>query len=206
MKIQEFVDISVSSLDENWFKKLKKNLINDRYIPVAFINNDNINRAILKEKISDYFEKIELNFRNSFSETVDNYAVTLDSVVLDHIDKYSPLSRNSISRSKRYYDEARKMKKEGLNTFGRILDYTRIMLCLYMAIINNNHNSISDFDLSSECLEGKRIMESLRKEEIVNIVGRKKRFDTKGAYSSDRSAFIILIIMYHYIKSMEVEV
>lgn len=87
----------------------------------------------------------------------------------------------------------------------RSLDYYRIMLCLYMAVINNKHKSISDFDFSSECLKGKMIMSALRDEEISTFMGTRKRFNDKGLYSKDRSTFIMLIIMYFYIKNKEIE-
>lgn len=205
MNIKEFVEKTIPSLDPEFLERLKKSLLNERYIPVTFINSDDIDVSVLEEKIKDYFEKVVVKYNNSFVSTIENYATFLDSVVLDHITKYSESNRGNITRAQRYYAEAKGMKKNGLNSFEVLLDYSRIMLCLYMAIINNKHNSISDFDFSSECLSGKKIIESLRREEVVNLITKRKRFDTREPYGSDRSAFILLIIMYHYIKNMEVE-
>jgi len=205
MNIQEFIEQAISPLDSAFIDRLKKSLINERYIPITFVDFESIDAAILEEKIKDYFEKVEISHRNSFTNTIENYVTFLDSVVLDHIDKYSDADKSSLSRAKRYYDKAKGLKKIVLNSFDALIDYSRIMMCLYMAIINNRHNGISDFDFSSECLKGKEILEALRKEEVVNLLSKRMRFDTREPYGADRSAFIMLIIMYHYIKSMEVE-
>lgn len=205
MTIKEFIEKTIPSLEPEFLERLKKSLLNERYIPVTFINVEDIDLFVIEEKIKDYFEKVVVNYNNSFTNTVENYATFLDSVVLDHITKYSESNKGSVTRAQRYYSEARGMKKAGLNSFEILLDYSRIMLCLYMAIINNRHNSISDFDYSSECLSGKKIIESLRSEEVANLISKRKRFDTREPYGSDRSAFIMLIIMYHYIKNIEVE-
>ena len=36
-------------------------------------------------------------------------------------------------------------------------------------------------------------------------MGTRKRFNNKDLYSKDRSTFIMVVIMYYYIKNMEVE-
>ena len=205
MKLKEFIENTIPSLDPTSFEVLKKSLINDKYIPVSFLEVEEMDVPALEEKIKDYFEKVVEHYNNSFTNTVENYATFLDSVVLDHIDKYSESDKSSLSRAKRYYDKARSMKKAGLNTFEQLLDYSRIMLCLYMAIINNKHNGISDFNYESKCLDGKEIMKNLRREEVSNLISKRKRFDTSEPYGSDRSAFVMLMIMYRYIKNMEVE-
>ena len=140
-----------------------------------------------------------------FEYIIEQYANDLDSVVRDHIDSgkgRAPV----VPRAKKYYYRASALKREGLKTFESLLDYSRIMLCLYMAIINQNHKFISNFEYPSENLNGKEILKALREEKDSSIFGEKKKFNTHSPYSMDRCTFIIVIIMYQYIKSNEVEV
>lgn len=206
---KSFVKKSISSLTASRFERLKNVLNDEKYIPFDFIEADKIDRIIFEEKVSDYFEKVELLAGGKkFSFVIENYADVMNSVVREHVEQSSlPLRGGSQpdTRAKKYYDKACTLKRNGLKTFEELLDYSRIMLCLYMAIINKKHGHISDFDYSSECLDGSKIMASLREEKTNNIVGTpRKRFDTKGPYSTDRCAFIMIIIMYQYIKSKEV--
>lgn len=205
-----FVKKTITSLKASRFERLRDILNSERYIPFDFLEQEKIDKPVLEEKVADFFEKVELlNGGKPFDFIVEKYAADLDAVVREHIDRSTiPLKNGSKTetRAKKYYDKAYVMKKGGFKSFDTFLDYSRIMLCLYMAIINKKHGTISDFDYSSECLAGKSIMESLKNEKISNIMGSKKRFDTKGKYSHDRCTFIMVIIMYQYIKNSEVEV
>lgn len=205
---KSFVKKTILSLTPTRFERTKDILNSDNYIPFDFVDAETISRNILEEKVSDYFEKVELLAGGKkFSYVIENYADALNSVVKEHVEQSSLPLRNGNqpdTRAEKYYDKACALKKKGLESFDDLLDYSRIMLCLYMAIINKKHGHISDFDYSSECLEGSRILASLRDEKSTNIMGTKQRFDTKGAYSTDRCTFIMIIIMYQYIKSKEV--
>ena len=205
---KSFVKKTISSLTPKRFEKTKDILNSENYIPFDFVDAEKITRNILEEKVSDYFEKVELLAGGKkFSYVIDNYADALNSIVREHVEQSSLPLRNGSqpdTRAKKYYDKACNLKKNGLETFDDLLDYSRIMFCLYMAIINKKHGHISDFDYSSESLEGSKILASLRNEKTTNIMGTRKRFDTKGAYSTDRCALIMIIIMYQYIKSKEV--
>ena len=207
---KDFTEKAIPSLTDERFERLKNILNTNSYIPFDFVKHDDIDRHILEEKVSDYFEKVELLAGGKrFDNIIEQYASDLDSVVSDHIDGSSHASKGSApvySRAKKYYNRASALKKAGLKSFDSLLDYSRIMLCLYMAIINKKHKYISNFDYSSECLKGKEIMNALRNEKDSNIFGERKKFDTHSPYSMDRCTFILVIIMYQYIKSNEVEV
>lgn len=205
MRRQEFVEATIATLDEKIFNRIIDTLFN-RYIHFDFLKKEDITRKILQEKINDYFCAVEALTGRSFDSIVDIYASALEEVIENKIIKYTGSKKDAPkTRAMKYFGEALELKKKGFSTTSILTDYYRIMLCLYMAIINNNHKSISDFDLSSECLKGKLIMESLRNEEIYTLMGTRKRFNDKGLYSKDRSTFIMLIIMYCYIKNKEVE-
>ena len=207
---KNFVKKTISSLKTARFERLKNILNCEHYIQFDFVEPEKINKHILEEKVSDYFEKVELLAGGKrFNYLIEKYADDLDSVVRDHIDKNSPLlinGKHTDTRAKKYYDKAITLKKEGFESFDRLLDYSRIMLCLYMSVINKNYKTISDFDYSSECLKGEEIMKSLRNERTTYLLSERKRFDTKSKYGMDRCTFIIVIIMYQYIKSREMEV
>ena len=203
---KDFVKKTVSSLKPARFERLRDILDSEHYIPFDFVEHDQIDESILEEKISDYFEKVELLAGGKrFEYIIEQYANDLDSVVRDHIDSGKG-SAPVVPRAKKYYYRASALKREGLKTFESLLDYSRIMLCLYMAIINQNHKSISNFEYPSENLNGKEILKALREEKDSSIFGEKKKFNTHSPYSMDRCTFIIVIIMYQYIKSNEVEV
>lgn len=206
---KDFVKKTVSSLKPARFERLRDILSSEHYIPFDFVDHDKIDECVLEEKISDYFEKVELLAGGKrFEYIIEQYANDLDSVVRDHIDNGSHPNKGSapaVPRAKKYYNRAYVLKREGLKTFESLLDYSRIMLCLYMAIISQNHKYISNFEYPSENLNGKEILRSLREEKDSNIFGEKKKFNTNGPYSMDRCTFIIVIIMYQYIKSNEVE-
>ena len=202
---KSFVRETISSLTEDRFEELKTVLNEGKYVLFDFITDaDSINRQVFEEKLGDYFEKVELVAGGKgFDQIIDNYADDLDSVVKDNINKGSHSSKIE-PRAKKYYDKAYVMKKEGLKSFDDFLDYSRIMLCLYMAIIKKKNGYISDFDYSSECLEDTAIIKALRDEKTTTIMGTRKRFNTKGEYNLDRCTFVMVIIMYQYIKSKEV--
>lgn len=211
---KDFVKKTVSSLKPARFERLRDILDSEHYIPFDFVEHDKIDESILEEKISDYFEKVELLAGGKrFDCLIEEYVDDLEAVVRDHIDRNTPSLRNgrqADSRAKRYYDRAVSMKKECLKDFDKLLDYSRIMLCLYTAVINKKNKSISemisDFDYASECLDGTEIMKALRAEKTSYMLSERKRFDTRNAYGLDRCTFILVIIMYQYIKSNEVEV
>lgn len=208
MKRKSFVKNTISPLNEKRLKHLRNILDNKQYIPFDFVDPERIDCSVLEEKISDYFEKVELLAGGKmFNYLIEQYMNALDSVVEDYIDGSSRAKKNGAqteSRAKKYYNKAHAMKKEALESFEALLDYSRIMLCLYMSIINNRFKSISDFDYASESLDGEKIMEALRNEKGSTLLGERKTFDTHGKFSRDRCTFIIIIIMYQYIKNNEV--
>lgn len=205
MNRRELIEATVSSLDEKHFAGLRDTIFN-RYIPFSFFEKEDVDCIVIEEKINDYFRTVEALTGRTFDSIVDIYAGELEEVVDNKIIKYTgPKKDAPKTRAMKYYEKALSLKKNGLSTLEQITDYYRIMLCLYMAVINNKHKSISDFDFSSECLKGKMIMSALRDEEISTFMGTRKRFNDKGLYSKDRSTFIMLIIMYFYIKNKEIE-
>ena len=203
MKRNELIEAIFSSLDEKHFAGIRNTLFN-RYIPFSFFKKEEVTCQVIEEKVNDYFGTVEALTGRSFDNIVDIYAEELEEIVGNKIIKYTgPKKDAPKTRAMKYYERALSLKKKRFSTIAQLTDYYRIMLCLYMAIIKNGHNSISDFDFSSECLEGKLIMAALRDEEITTFMGARKRFNDKGLYSKDRSTLIMLVLMYYFIKNKE---
>ena len=83
-----------------------------------------------------------------------------------------------------------------------VIDYTRIMLCLYSAIIENDYNEIVDFDFSFCSINIEEIINSLKCE--LSGIKKSLKFDIGKSYNTDRCTFMILISVYYYMKSQEV--
>ena len=204
MNRQEFIETTVSELKPELFEKLKETLI-DKYISVSFLESGDITYPVLKELINEYFKKVGLSTDKTFYKIIDKYASDLDSVIDDKVDTISKGNKERSPREHRYYGKAKQLKKKGITTMEKLQDYSRIMLCLYAAIINSREKTGNGFDYTLNCLNLEKILEELDKEEINIIVGKKKAFNIKEAYRADRSTFIVLIIMYYYIMNNNVE-
>jgi len=106
----------------------------------------------------------------------------------------------TIPRSRKYY-VAITERKDNIS-IKNMTDYSRIMMCLLMAIINNNNKEIDDFEYSTQCLDIKKLINTITTE---NKVKKSK----KGWFSFyddtfDTCSIIILIIMFCYIKNNEI--
>lgn len=205
MSISSFVNTTVVSLDSELFQKLRDVLLDD-YLQVSFIQQEDITVPVFSEKLCDFFEKTELRTGKSFERLVDKYVQDLDTVVGAKI-KRTPKPKKdkptpTVPRARKYYEKCGYLKKVNKESKRGLLDYTRIMLCLYAAIINNGFKEIEDFNLSMNCLNLPVIVEALRKETV--LIGKKSKYDIEDPYSSYRSTFVILVIMFYYMKSKEI--
>lgn len=129
----------------------------------------------------------------------------LDSLVEPHVAKTLQSKKNEPTpitpRSRKYYEKAVEIKK-AVKGLSEITDYSRLMLCLYAAIINNGEERISNLDFSLTCLKPDVIVAALRNEKESALFGKKNpkpRFDTSDPCSIDSSFFVILIIMLYAI-------
>ncbi len=205
MRYSDFAQTIVFGLDSERFNELRDVLV-DEYLPLCLAQKDDLTVNVLAEKLYDYFEKIELKTGKNFEKVVEKYTLDLDSVVINRIAKEPKPKKNkptpAIPRARKYYNKSCYLKTHSKESKQSLMDYSRIMLCLYTAIIGNGLKEIEDFDLSLSGVNLTRIIEGLRKE--TTLLGRKPRFDTKDPYSSDRSTFILLVIMFYYMKSKEI--
>ena len=91
-------------------------------------------------------------------------------------------------------------------TTKQLTDYSRIMFCLYIAIINSGFKPIDDFDFSVKCLDIDKIINAMRQKKSGSFlfIGGGSKFDTSDAYGQDTGFFVLTIIMYYHIKNNEV--
>ena len=87
-----------------------------------------------------------------------------------------------------------------------IIDYTRIMMCLYTEIIKNKEKPIENFDYSAFCLvPEKLIKDNLNRHGMAPAPRTIKRFDTRDPYGNDRCTVILLTILLCSIVNGRVE-
>ena len=65
----------------------------------------------------------------------------------------------TIPRSWKYYVAI--TERKDIISIKNMTDYSRIMMCLLMAIINNNNKEIDDFEYSTQCLDIKKLINTI---------------------------------------------
>ena len=201
MDYKEFVESTVNNMQPDVFEQIKTVLIPE-YLSFSIIPEDGITPAILSEKLCDYFEKLELKAGKSFDKYVESYLKDLDSIIERRIKKTPQPKKNDptpviVPRARKYYEKAASLKKARTLATWVLVDYTRIMLCLYSAIIKSGFKEISNFDFSSDCINPLNIITAMKNEQVpVAIkIGKKQKFDIKDLYCSDTCTFMLTIIL-----------
>lgn len=210
LEAKGFINSTVNDFEEKYFEVLKEKLVGE-YISFSFIEDNDITMAIFSEKLCDYFEKLELKTVENFDKFILKYVSDLDEMVSRRIPKEPQAKKKEpettpTPRSRKYYNYALGIKNSRKLTIKQILDYSRIMMCLYMSIINEKYKEIDDFEYSSECLNLDKIIASMKSEKAhgVKNFGKKTLYDITDLYCSDTSTFIITMIIFYYIKNNEV--
>jgi hypothetical protein len=186
------------------FERLKAALL-EEYIQFCIVTPDNVTKEIMAEKLCDYFEKFQYKSGKKFEDLVKSYMTELDSLVEPRVAQ-TPAAKKSepvpvVPRARRYYEKAAEIKKS-LKNISELIDYSRLMLCLYAAIINSGDEKITNFDFSLTCLEPNAIEAALKNEKGTAWLGKKNpkpRFDTSDPYTTDRSFFVLLILQMYAI-------
>ena len=211
MDYSEFVKTTVYSFKADVFEQIRTVLIPE-YLSFSIIPDDGITPAILSEKICDYFEKLELKTGKSFDKYVDSYLKDLDSIVERRIEKTPQQKKNDptpvvVPRARKYYEKVVSLKKARTLATGVLVDYTRIMLCLYTAIIKNGFKEIGNFDFSSDCINPLDIIAAMKNEQepVAIKIGKKQKFDIKDLYCSDTCTFMLTIVLAYKILNDRVQ-
>ena len=201
MIAKDFVKSTVTNLNPSVLVEMKKLLLGD-FISFSILNAESVNEGEFAEKICDYFEKLELRTGRTFDKYIEIYMKELDSVVEPHIAK-APQSKNGdnspviVPRARKYYEKSVQMKDLKTPSISNILDYSRIMMCLYAAIKESNDKPINNFNYSSDCIKPEAIMDALKNEEEASILSKskKKKFDMKDIYSADACTLLLSTIV-----------
>lgn len=205
MNYIEFVEKIIGNLDGELFCSFR-NILVDEYLSFAAIKCTDVTQQIMKEKLCDYFEKVELKTGRSLEKIIEKYMADVDSIVSERIAAAPKAKKGAtaqLPRARKYYDRACAIRKDNKMTKHGLRDYSRIMLCLYSEIIKNNRfKIIENFDYSYECINLAQIITAMRSETI--LLGKFPKFDTTSPYEADRCTFILVIMMVFYIRSTAV--
>lgn len=214
MDAKSFIEETVRKLEESRFEALKEKLLGE-YVTFSFFENEEISCELLSEKLADHIEKLKIKTDKSFDQVIANYMSAWDDMVKDLIKKEASPAKDDkkaeLTRAKRYYNRVVGIKNEKEVTVEKLVDYSRVMMCLYAAIIKNEYKKISDFDFAVTCLDNEAITESMKSSYVyvANFgvgpvtMGKKKksRFNTKGKYSLDKSVFLLTEILFQCIMN-----
>lgn len=212
MNYKDFTIATITEMDQPVFELLKTALIGE-YLSFSVIPETDITQNILAEKICSYFETLEIKTGKTFDKYIERYINDLDSIVSNKVAKIPDVKKDApapaVPRARKYYDKALEAKNSRNLLVRQLLDYSRIMMCLYMAIINNGFKEIDNLDYSVDCLDPGKIISAMKNEKSSNIIGpigrSRARFNTKDLYSSDTSTFIISIILLYRIMNDKVQ-
>ncbi len=211
MTYKEFVEATICSLSQSTFDELKQLLLGE-FISFDIIDHKDVTKDILAEKVCDYFGTLKIKTGKGFNKHIDSYLDDLDSIVGPHIAKTPQAKKGDktpvvIPRSRKYYEKALAIKEIKKPTITQLVDYSRIMMCLYTAAIENESKPIFNFNYAADCLVLNDLVESLKNEEVSVVLppSRKKRFDTKELYSDDMCVLIISMLILCLIISRQVE-
>ena len=210
MEISKFISGTIGELSADCFNALKKKLLGE-YISFSILDENEVKKDVFSEKLCDYFEKLELKTSDDFDKLISEFLSDWNILVEDNISKESSADKDGaasgVPRARKYFVHANRLKESRNITIQQLSDYSRIMMCLYMSIIESQFKEIEDFDYSTKCLEIDKIISAMRekKSDGFLVFGGGAMFDTSELYSLDTGVFIMTIIMYYYVKTDEIE-
>lgn len=209
----DFAEETICNLNEPVFEELKQLLLGE-YISFSIIDYENVTKDILAEKVCDYFCALEIKTDKTFDKYIESYMDDLDSIVGPHIAKTPQAKKGDKTpvvdprpRSRKYYEKAIATKEVKKPSLTQLVDYSRIMMCLYIAAIKNEDKPIDNFDYAAECLVPASIVDAMKSEEVSIKLppSKKKRFDMKKRYSDDECTLILSILILCFIINGKVE-
>ena len=210
MHTRQFLSETVCCLEQPSFDLLML-LLTDRYIQFSFIEKDDVSADLFAEKLFDYFRMVGMKTFRTFDDCISFYMSGLDSIVEPRIARF-PLDSNEEegpepSRAWKYYERFSTYKTKRDNTVDDLIDYSRVMLCLYESILENNLNPIDNFDYDLDSIDPVAIIESMLSEEKRGILSRSasKRFDTRETFEMGTCTIVIASILLATIVRVEDE-
>lgn len=210
MNCKEFIKSTVCSLEPVAFEECRKQL--GSYLKFQFVDEKDITRKVFAEKLYDYFEAQEKKTNKTFDKRVEMYMSDIDSIVGPCIEKAPKAKKGDespvvTSRARKYYDKVIQYKGVKNLRFKQLTDYSRLMFCMYTAVIKNKGETIDNFNFSADCLKPKEILSAMKKEEAAAVIPhqKKKRFEAEKPYDSDTATMIISALMLWSIINASVQ-
>ena len=194
MDYKELLSATVYDMDGTALERLKS-MLSDMHIKFSFVKIDDVDSAVLSEKLSDYFQMVCMKTSKTIDDIIRAYMDGMNSIVEPRIAKTS--QSNVISRARKYYERFAEMRLSQNKTIDDIVDYSRIMFCLYESILENDMNPIDDFDYECDALDPVAIIEAMRLEESrgLFLFQGSKLFDTSDTYEIGTCIIVIAMIM-----------
>lgn len=201
MDHKEFIRETIITFDDESFELLKRSLVGE-YLRFTFVEESGITKNLLAEKVCDYFETVEQKSFKTFDKLIESYAYDLKTIIERRIAETPKKKRKTAEptkepRARMYYKKAGEILHSRDLTVRNLIDYTRIMMCLYMSIIENGYKVIQDLDFSADSLDNNRIISSMKTEKKSGVRKNSSRalFDTRDLYEMDTCTFIMAIIL-----------
>lgn len=207
----------ILKIGDELFEEMKILLLG-KYLDFSIIDNDNVTKEMVCEKLCDNLEKILIKTNKTFDALINYYIDSMNDLIIGHLPKVSTRKDNKgkeileDSRALKYFNHVQKIKKEKELQFVLIEDYTRVILCLYAEIIRKKHRNIFDFEFSFENVKCQTLINSLESEKVkeTDIFALKfdklcKRFKTDDKYSKDSFIIMMIVIMFYILKNKEVK-
>ena len=104
MEYTDFIRETVCKLEQENFEQLRTILLT-KYLSFAIIEENQVSREILAEKICDYFIALEIKTGKSFDKQIESCLNDLDSIVAPWIAKTLRPKEKTQNRSKRPVQE-----------------------------------------------------------------------------------------------------
>ena len=199
MERLDFVRIVSESLNEKLFVEMKDELL-EKYVPLYATDRGIYTQAFFTEKICDYFKKVELNTSKNFNKLFEQYVSDIYSLVDNRI----RIQKNNPTRAQRYHKKAAELRKNRKTQENWWADFSRIIMCLYVATIKTKDEKIDDFEYSLKALDVREVVQAVQKEKEGPLL-KWAKFDIKEPYELDRCTFVILIMVLYYLKGNAVE-
>ena len=201
MDRKEFVEETIIGFEEEIFQLLNKILMGE-YLTFSVIKDKDISKELLAEKACDYFEKVELETGKAFDKQIQAYMNNWESIVEGFIaETPKPKKKDNnpvvVPRTRQYFEKAISIKESRAISLQKLIDYSRIMICLYVAILEKHHKTIDNFNYSADCLDLDRIITAMKREKNPKPIriAQKLMFDTAELYCMDTCTFVITIIV-----------
>ena len=194
MHYNDFLTETVLNMDDASLECLKS-MLPDMYIVFTFVKSDNVDAAVLSDKLSDYFKMVSMKTFKTFDDCISAYMDGLNAIVEPRIEKTS--QPNIVPRARKYYERFADMRLSRDKSIDDVVDYSRIMFCLYESILKNDMKPIDDFNFDYNALDPVAIIKAMRSEEGRGLFRRpgSKLFDTNETYEIGTCIIVIAMIV-----------